>query len=80
MTSHTGEKLFSYVICESTLLQFSHFKTHMLSPTEEKPFTCEGCGSAFSQKYHLESHITSHTGEKKIFMNFVDLHLEKVLI
>uniref|UniRef100_A0A6G1SAH4 Zinc finger protein 846 n=1 Tax=Aceria tosichella TaxID=561515 RepID=A0A6G1SAH4_9ACAR len=72
--THSGEKRFECLHCNSRFTENKSLKIHMRKHTGEKPYKCEFCGQLFAQKAVLNSHVTSlHINERK----FVCKHCDK---
>ncbi|XP_039756771.1 zinc finger protein OZF-like [Pararge aegeria] len=66
MRTHTGEKPFMCVACNSKYPTKGSLKRHneTFHSTRERQFTCETCGSSFYRKNDIITHLRVHTDER----------------
>ena len=63
--THSGEKPFTCLICETMFSREDHLTNHCKSVhIFEKPFTCDICPKSFSLQKSLDRHKIIHTGEE----------------
>lgn len=63
-SSHTGEKLYDYTECGTTLSHGSHIPGHQMIHPEENLYQCDVYDKVFSQNSYLAVHQRVHPGEK----------------
>ncbi|XP_062304657.1 zinc finger protein 84-like isoform X2 [Osmerus eperlanus] len=62
--SHTGEKPYQCLECNTTFSWKSRFLVHMRTHTGEKPYQCLECNRTFNWNSHFLVHMRTHTREK----------------
>ncbi|XP_044731053.1 zinc finger protein 568-like [Chrysoperla carnea] len=64
-SDHTGERIFTYNVCDKKFTRKNNLDRHIRIHTGEKPFTCNVCDKKFTQKNNLDSHIRIHNEKKR---------------
>ena len=62
--SHTGEKPFSFKLCNQNFSQKCSLTMHLLTHKDIRRFQCSECNYKATTKKHLEVHLLQHSGAK----------------